>query len=116
MSDLTLQLQSFQFDLSELCLGLGLPQSDRHQFVLQFIHGVLLRGLFPVTATTTCAAAAGHVMLQKNGVNRWNSLVIKWMRHVDTHTRIVARQTATVCVCYLPALVELCNCVLHFSE
>lgn len=63
MTDLALQLQGFEFDLSELGLSLGLPQSDRHQFVLQLIHGVLLWGFLPVAAPTACAAAAGHVML-----------------------------------------------------
>lgn len=65
-TDLALQLQSFEFDLSELRLSLGFPQSDRHQFVLQLVHGILLRGLLPVAAAPTRGAAAGHVVLQKS--------------------------------------------------
>lgn len=70
MSDLAFQLQGFEFDLSELSLGLGLPQPDCHQFVLQLVHGVLLRGFLPVAAPAARAAAAGHVMLQKHRVRR----------------------------------------------
>lgn len=75
VTDLALQLQSFEFDLSELRLTLGFPQSDRHQFVLQLVHGVLLRGLLPVAAPATRAAAAGHVVLRKSeGVSQvWSS-------------------------------------------
>lgn len=64
MAHLTLQLQGFEFHLPQLGLSLGLPQSDRHQLILQFIHGVFLGRFLPVSAPTARAAAPGHVELQ----------------------------------------------------
>ncbi|MEQ2160268.1 hypothetical protein GOODEAATRI_031875 [Goodea atripinnis] len=65
----------FELDLSELSLGLCLPQSDRHQLVLQFVHRVLLRGFLPVASAAASTAATRHVMLQEQKVNDRNSAV-----------------------------------------
>lgn len=47
---------------------------------------------------------------------QWNSPAAEQLQHMDMCMQTACRETATVCVCYLPALVELSNCVLHLSE
>lgn len=110
-SDLALQLHSFEFDLSELSLGLRLPQPDAHQFVLQLVQSVLLRGFLPVASSVACAAASGHMMLQESRTTALNSPALPLVKHDEG--RAEKRQ---VCVLHLPALVELCNTVLHLPE